>query len=575
MSGNALPSINADFCVKAFHVDSEEVDEAMVTVDETALRNGEGDDDGERAPYLFRWTGAVTRSQCPTSAECPLSDDKEPCSANCNVLGRGGFGGVYLVDGTVAARNDQDAPTTLTGQFAMKRMKGEQYSRAAAEAEVRMMELVQCCRTVVRLYEARVENHEAVLVLELCESSLRDAVKYAWCVGTHKALVDMDAFQLLTVLIDAGDAVAQCHSCGILHSDLKLDNVLLSGWVAPEGAQWRGRLCDFGMAAFVANAQTRTVFGLTLSYAPPEYFNAEWECVRQYPPFSAARTPPRVGAQAVPTLGHDVYSFAVVCIEALSLAFMPYTPDDPDALLRHALHVGVLLTSAWSALGLHWKEAVDTLFHDGAGAQLRKALAKALGPAADRPTMNELCEVLRYARTKLRGDGAAYVVDANGRRGEALAHGAWVSGRAGRPNAHASLAGNTAPVPLLSPGLQSAAATPGGTTPSAKASATARTRSPPRAAEPGHLISAPSTPHGAKGAGKAGNLISAPSTPQSASSVRTRLANTRGPQSPKCAMPRTSPPIGARSTPRTPLSATAAAARWPATAGGTDNERRQ
>ena len=71
----------------------------------------------------------------------------------------------------------------------------------------------------------------------------------------------------------AGDAcrgLAYLHERGVMHRDVKAENVLLSG-------DWRGKLCDFGMARAVdENAQCKTLCG-TPEYMAPELLLGEVE----------------------------------------------------------------------------------------------------------------------------------------------------------------------------------------------------------------------------------------------------------------------------------------------------------
>lgn len=184
------------------------------------------------------------------------------------ILGEGSFGRVYFArslssgDQTCAAKamkvHPEDAPALAPQGLTIS-------SREEVAQEVDAMRLVGSHRTIIALYGCELVGahqeaalaHSAILFLELCtggelldrltdggplsEAQMRP---YAWC------------------LIDA---LAHCHSRGVVHRDVKLDNVLLS--VEDPGL---ARLCDFGLAEPCGDG--RQLFGAdgTPGYRAPE-----------------------------------------------------------------------------------------------------------------------------------------------------------------------------------------------------------------------------------------------------------------------------------------------------------------
>ena len=73
------------------------------------------------------------------------------------------------------------------------------------------------------------------------------------------------------------DAMAEIHSLGIVHRDLKTPNVLVD---APENSDpiyWKAVVCDFGLARIIGDsgikgAKTANVQGISIRYAAPEVF---------------------------------------------------------------------------------------------------------------------------------------------------------------------------------------------------------------------------------------------------------------------------------------------------------------
>src|SRR5205823_7336342 len=109
---------------------------------------------------------------------------------------------------------------------------------------------------------------------------------------------------------EIASALAHAHEHGIVHRDIKPDNVLLSGGSA--------MVTDFGVAKAVAASSSTDRGGLTsqgVSLGTPAYMSPEQ-------------------ASADPNVDHraDLYSFGVVAYEMLS-GQPPFTGRTPQGLL--------------------------------------------------------------------------------------------------------------------------------------------------------------------------------------------------------------------------------------------------
>ncbi len=191
-------------------------------------------------------------------------------------LGAGGFGVVW------SAWDEQ-----LGREVALKRIAasgagtGADGGRGAREAVVTAR---LAHPAIVALYEARAEGDAFYLVSEL----VRGCTLAELCAERPPS----DA-QLLAIGVDLADALAHAHARGVIHRDLKPQNVLVPARPEPAAA----KLCDFG-GAHLAGEQALTrsgdVIG-TLAYMAPE--QAEGGAVSR---------------------ATDVYALALLLYEALS-----------------------------------------------------------------------------------------------------------------------------------------------------------------------------------------------------------------------------------------------------------------
>jgi serine/threonine-protein kinase len=204
------------------------------------------------------------------------------------ILGRGGMSEVYEAQ-------DERAGRTV----AVKLMTSEECldAKLAIFAEARSL-LGFHHPNVVGFYGVGAVESQPFIELE----SVRG--------GSLSALVDIEgaipAREALEVLVPLADAIASLHAAGIVHRDVKSDNVLL----AEEG---RPVIADFGLAMHAENlpALPRGIVG-TPAYMAPEAILGITETFEQY-------------AFA------DQYSFGVLAYHALT-GTMPFQAATPSGL---------------------------------------------------------------------------------------------------------------------------------------------------------------------------------------------------------------------------------------------------
>ena len=143
-------------------------------------------------------------------------------------IGQGGMGAVYVAD-----------DLTLDRQVVLKQLlmrEPDQVARLEREAQV--LGRLSHPR-ILKLYGVEVFDGEPVLVLELVEGvTLRATLEATPRLDTDRALGLADAI---------ADALGAVHAAGLIHRDLKPDNVLLT-------ADGGCKVLDFGLARQVERA---------------------------------------------------------------------------------------------------------------------------------------------------------------------------------------------------------------------------------------------------------------------------------------------------------------------------------
>ena len=168
-------------------------------------------------------------------------------------LGEGGHGTVDLAFDTKMARRVaiKRIPLTRRGVQILSRTTGLREARTAALLNH---------PNIVTVYEWDTDDDEAFLIMEHV-----DGVSLAELLGLYAPL-DLD--ESAAVLAPIADAVSLAHDNGVLHLDLKPENVLITrdGLV---------KVADFGVAALTNAAGQALSAGGTLGYMPPEQLRGE------------------------------------------------------------------------------------------------------------------------------------------------------------------------------------------------------------------------------------------------------------------------------------------------------------
>ncbi|MBK7865429.1 MAG: protein kinase [Archangiaceae bacterium] len=213
------------------------------------------------------------------------------------LLGKGGMGEVYLAEQVSLGR--KVALKTLREDLSLQPGMTERFKREAL-----LLSSVDH-PSVVRVIDFGEANSSYVLVMEFVE-------------GENLALAlrggPFEAARAVRVLKDIAEGLAEIHAKGIVHRDLKLDNVLL----APIAGGERARLLDFGIARLAeaeGPGQQVTQAGMVLG--TPEYIAPEQATGQKLD----ART--------------DVYAFGILAYRLLTGAHPFPGPSAREFLMQH------------------------------------------------------------------------------------------------------------------------------------------------------------------------------------------------------------------------------------------------
>lgn len=164
------------------------------------------------------------------------------------------------------------------------------------------------------------------------------------------------------IMAQVSDAVSFCHSLGLVHRDLKLDNVLVAnvnvrlveerspGGDVKKGVSWRSKelftikICDFGFAKALSGFTTRTPIG-TSTYAAPE---VDLDAAKERQGQGVHTAEIREDYDAFKA---DAYSVGVMMFVMLCLAF-PVKDGNADSHRSHKL---------WPTLSVDARSLIDGL----------------------------------------------------------------------------------------------------------------------------------------------------------------------------------------------------------------------
>jgi hypothetical protein len=253
-------------------------------------------------------------------------------------IGRGAFGTVYRAhqvdfDRTVAIK-------VLTGVH-------DEQARSRFDRERRALGALSSHPNIVQVFAAGVAtNGDPYLVMAFARNgSLAERITEEGAM-TADAAVDMGA--------KLGDGLAAAHAAGVLHRDVKPENVLFSGYGEP-------MLADFGIARLADGPATRTgMVTASVMHAPPEILDG-----------------------ARPSEAADVYSLASTVYTAIH-GRPPFSRESDASLIP--------------VIGRISTEAPPDLRADGVPAPVCDVLERGLAKEpAERPTATEFAQSLRAA----------------------------------------------------------------------------------------------------------------------------------------------------------------------------------
>mmetsp|Transcript_2829 Transcript_2829/g.2650 ORF Transcript_2829/g.2650 Transcript_2829/m.2650 type:complete len:163 (-) Transcript_2829:617-1105(-) len=112
-------------------------------------------------------------------------------------------------------------------------------------------------KNIIKLYGAFVIKNELVLLMEYADGG--ELIEY---VEEKKGLPEVEARSLIKQVILA---IESCHSQGVIHRDLKLENVLFE-----TKARARIKIVDFGISGMCKGKRSERNDAGTLRYMAPE-----------------------------------------------------------------------------------------------------------------------------------------------------------------------------------------------------------------------------------------------------------------------------------------------------------------
>jgi serine/threonine protein kinase len=252
--------------------------------------------------------GTGTPSTPGTGAPAP----HVPGLSDLAVLARGGYATVF--------RARQDSVGREVAVKIENRTLENDHDRRRFLREARASGRMSSHPHVVDLFDAGVtEDGHPFLIMELCDGSYAERMKES----------PLSAVQAREVGIKIADALADAHSLGVLHRDVKPANILVSRFGEPA-------LADFGLAVLTETRDASiTMDVLTPAYAPPELFRSgsPTEAVDVYSLCATLYAlmcgqPPRWRGDMTPTL------VMLLDLFAEELPELPGVPAELTAVLR-------------------------------------------------------------------------------------------------------------------------------------------------------------------------------------------------------------------------------------------------
>ncbi len=215
-------------------------------------------------------------------------------------LGRGGMGAVYLAEDVGLERTVAIKLARTELPWALTRFRRE----AAALAGIRNEHVVQ-----VHAYG----QHDDVpfFVMEYVDGEDLASIVEMY----RRAYAETPLYRAIEIIADAARGLAAVHASGVLHADIKAENIVI------ERGSGRAVLVDFGLAH---DARRELGRGAAGSVEEPMLGTPEYVAPELY-----------WGEDARPTAQSDIYALAVVAHELMT-GVVPF--DAPEALRVLELH---------------------------------------------------------------------------------------------------------------------------------------------------------------------------------------------------------------------------------------------
>lgn len=240
------------------------------------------------------------------------------------LIGQGGMGAVYLAEDPYLKRRVAIKVVRVTGNA-----RHQAILRFRAEAEI-SAQLNH--PNLVTIFDVGVEEELGpFLAMEYVEGK---------SLSKHIREQSLDPETSVRVLIQAMRALRAAHRCGIVHRDVKPDNILIS-------AEGRAKLMDFGIA--------RTFGDMSTMPEPPDSPLLDQAAPAGYPQTlrptstddflgSPAYAPPEVLKGGEGTPASDRYSFATTAFELLT-GELPHPGAGLSEIVLHILQEPITLRS--------------------------------------------------------------------------------------------------------------------------------------------------------------------------------------------------------------------------------------
>ncbi|KAF2477929.1 uncharacterized protein BDR25DRAFT_250305 [Lindgomyces ingoldianus] len=203
------------------------------------------------------------------------------------VIGKGAFAPVYLVEGTCAESDDEDAKPAQMGKgdFGLKRrlleaVKMEEPPSAwefyIMRQAKRRLGVSRAVDSVIHAYEMHMFRDECFLVEEYRDQgTLLDLVNIARADNGV-----MDELLAMFFTIELFRTVEALHSKGLIHGDLKADNVLVRFDALQQNEYWSPQYQRDGREGWAAKGIALIDFGRGIdmrAFKPDVQFIADWE----------------------------------------------------------------------------------------------------------------------------------------------------------------------------------------------------------------------------------------------------------------------------------------------------------